>query len=93
LALWLWDGVLKWKSAGRRGAAKRPLMRVYVHLYVAITHKYLLLHYRRTLGIVVMGWSFEMEIRREAGERLLTFVTLSLSLEMLVLLYCIDVKK
>jgi hypothetical protein len=42
-------------------------MRVYVHLYVAITHKYLLLHYRRTLGIVVMGWCFEMEIRREAG--------------------------
>jgi hypothetical protein len=34
-----------------------------------------------------------VEIRREAGERLLTFVTLSLSLEMLVLLYCIDVKK
>jgi hypothetical protein len=42
-------------------------MRVYVHLYVAITHKYLLLHYRRTLGIVVMGWCFEMEIRYEAG--------------------------
>jgi hypothetical protein len=44
-------------------------MRVYVHLYAAITYKYLLLHYRRTVGIVVMGSCFEMEIRREAGER------------------------
>jgi hypothetical protein len=68
-------------------------MRVYIHLYAAITYKYLLLHYRRTVGNVVMGWRFEVEIRREAGERLLTFATLSLPLEMLVLLYYIDSKK
>jgi len=34
-----------------------------------------------------------MEIRRETGVRLLTFATLSVPLEMLVLLYYIDGKK
>jgi hypothetical protein len=41
-------------------------MRVSRHLYASITHKYLFLHYRRTVGIVVMGWCFGVEIRRRA---------------------------